>query len=106
MKLETMIERVKEAGYRVSPKRDQTGRPRKTDVPRCPCGAMTASRAKARAHKCEAPETCQAQCSSDADPCGEIPARLYQYQGKDIRYCRIHAQSHGLEWHAESEVAQ
>jgi hypothetical protein len=29
------------------------GRPR-TDQPRCPCGAMTAKRAKARGHRCEA----------------------------------------------------
>lgn len=28
------------------------GRPR-SDAPRCPCGAMTAKRAAARAHKCE-----------------------------------------------------
>lgn len=30
------------------------GRPR-TDAPRCPCGAMTAKRAAARKHRCEAP---------------------------------------------------
>lgn len=29
---------------------------RDPEKPRCPCGAMTAKRAKARAHKCEAPE--------------------------------------------------
>ncbi len=26
--------------------------PRKPDAPRCPCGEMTAKRAKARGHKC------------------------------------------------------
>lgn len=26
------------------------------DAPRCPCGAMTAKRAAARKHKCEAPK--------------------------------------------------
>jgi hypothetical protein len=29
------------------------GRPRLEGVERCPCGAMTAKRAKARCHKCE-----------------------------------------------------
>lgn len=32
--------------------RPGAGRPR-SDAPRCPCGAMTAKRAAARAHKCE-----------------------------------------------------
>jgi hypothetical protein len=31
------------------------GRPR-SDAPRCPCGAMTATRAAARNHTCEAPQ--------------------------------------------------
>lgn len=30
-----------------------TGRPRKANVLRCPCGAMTAARAAARGHRCE-----------------------------------------------------
>lgn len=59
MKLTTMIEKVKAAGFHVRPKRERTGRPRKTDVPRCPCGAMTAKRAKARAHHCESKEATQ-----------------------------------------------
>ena len=28
------------------------GRPRSATAPRCPCGAMTATMAKARSHKC------------------------------------------------------
>jgi len=32
------------------------GRPRKTDVPRCPCGEMTLARAVARGHKCQSSE--------------------------------------------------
>ena len=37
-------------------KRWAGGRPR-SDAPRCPCGAMTLKRAKARAHKCQASNT-------------------------------------------------
>lgn len=59
MKLTTMIEKVRAAGFHVKPKRERTGRPRKMDVPRCPCGEMTAKRAKARAHHCAAPEDTQ-----------------------------------------------
>lgn len=52
MKLQTMIARVQAAGYHVKPKRDAPGRPKRLDVPRCPCGAMTATRAKKVAHYC------------------------------------------------------
>lgn len=51
MKLETMIAKVREAGYHVKPRRESVGRPRKPG-PRCECGEMTLARAKARAHKC------------------------------------------------------
>ncbi len=34
--------------------REGAGRPRKTDVPRCACGAMTLAHALAVRHKCDA----------------------------------------------------
>lgn len=52
MKLETMIEKVKAAGFHVRPKRESVGRPRREDVPRCACGEMTLARAKRRGHRC------------------------------------------------------
>src|SRR5215831_5281864 len=35
---------------------EQMGAARRSDKPRCPCGAMTAVRAQARAHHCEPPK--------------------------------------------------
>lgn len=51
MKLETMIAKVREAGYHVKPRRETVGRPR-SEGPRCACGEMTLARAKARGHRC------------------------------------------------------
>jgi hypothetical protein len=51
--LEALKEIYSEAG--VTLRREQMkmgGRPQTSD-PRCPCGAMTAKRAAARAHKCD-----------------------------------------------------
>lgn len=35
---------------------EQMGAAKRSDKPRCPCGLMTAARAQARRHKCEAPK--------------------------------------------------
>lgn len=58
MKLETMIEKVRAAGYHVKPRRESVGRPRRDDVPRCACGEMTLARAQRRAHKCAVASPC------------------------------------------------